>query len=334
MKYIKHLLLTTLFAIFIHCGLAVFLIREPITASYWVNEALVIKRKITTSINGKRKIVVAGGSSTLFGIDAIQIEKETGIPTVNFGLHAAMSLDRLLSELPKQLNSGDILILALEPYYYGCDPKLNSWRITSIVAWDHKVWDNMRASEKLEFIAAIPLPQLFEMASVRVKRSVHSSQIKPRLDAQNDSIILHKFANRMPPKEFKYSAYNLDDHGDLEGAIGNQYFGIGRSAVDPSEVCKETAEYLTTFTSQLRKRDIQIWFSNVPYIANHQASVDSIANSEHKFKSSLSPAGQMIDNRIDVMLDQKYFYNTDLHLNQDGRSIRTERLIAALRNRL
>src|SRR4051812_38842959 len=42
-----------------------------------------------------RKILIAGGSNALYGVDAAQIAEETGMPTVNFGTHAALNLDYL-----------------------------------------------------------------------------------------------------------------------------------------------------------------------------------------------------------------------------------------------
>src|ERR1035437_6583536 len=49
----------------------------PISAEYWVRELIGIKRILANSIVSPR-IIILGGSSTLFSIDARQIEETTG----------------------------------------------------------------------------------------------------------------------------------------------------------------------------------------------------------------------------------------------------------------
>jgi len=67
----------------------------------------------------KPKIVVVGGSSALFGIDAQQIESSTGIPTVNMGVFASLGIDYMLDKAKKVLKPGDIIVTSIEyPLYY------------------------------------------------------------------------------------------------------------------------------------------------------------------------------------------------------------------------
>src|SRR4051794_11320917 len=63
---------------------------------------------------GRPRLVLVGGSGTLYGIDAELIERKTGVPTVNFGTHAGLGLRYLLTRARRELRPGDRVLLAPE----------------------------------------------------------------------------------------------------------------------------------------------------------------------------------------------------------------------------
>lgn len=67
------------------------------------------------------KAVFVGGSGTHFGISAEMFQEETGIQTVNMGLHASISLNIYLDTIEPYLNKGDYLFICPEYDYY-CTP--------------------------------------------------------------------------------------------------------------------------------------------------------------------------------------------------------------------
>jgi hypothetical protein len=102
-------------------------------AGYWVREMIIVKRALADSSSSPR-IVVLGGSSALFGIDARQVTAETGVFTMNMGLHAAMRMDRLLAVGEETARRGDIFVLALEHTFYDCAEVLwTDWQIRNML---------------------------------------------------------------------------------------------------------------------------------------------------------------------------------------------------------
>ncbi len=73
-----------------------------------------IKREAVDAAAGKPKIVLAGGSNVLYGLRAAEIGRMLGVPCVNYGVHAALPLDYLLSSWKQALDCGDLLVLSLE----------------------------------------------------------------------------------------------------------------------------------------------------------------------------------------------------------------------------
>src|SRR5690606_36467004 len=78
---------------------------------------------IDTSFNTKEeiaeklpqpRIIVAGGSGVLFGVSAGQIEEATGMPCVNYGVHAGLALRYLLHRTLEVAREGDLVIFIPE----------------------------------------------------------------------------------------------------------------------------------------------------------------------------------------------------------------------------
>jgi hypothetical protein len=60
-------------------------------------------------------ILVAGGSSCAFSIDAARLDQQYHLPVVNYGLHAGMEPPFLAAAAAAALHPGDTWILAIEP---------------------------------------------------------------------------------------------------------------------------------------------------------------------------------------------------------------------------
>ncbi len=331
MTFIKSFFISALAAAVVYISAVMVLIDAPVEAEYWVAEMITIKKELVKQYAGKSKIIIAGGSSTLFGIDAEYASKQLGMPVINFGLHAGLRLNKILEEVSGVIEHGDILILPLEPPYYRCNTTLNSWQVTNIVAWDHGAWGEMNVREKIEFAFLIS-PKLFRrMLVAKIQEPFNPAKIAKRLEALDNSLVLAKFRVRKSPVGFEYSAYNLNNHGDMLRTEGSDVEGQSSNYSKPSHVCANTASYLIDFIDSMRKRGVRVYFANTPYIAS-EGGIDHLKNGDLSFRNELAPVGCIIDKREELVFDRKYFFNSNLHLNAEGRLLRTELLIKSIRN--
>lgn len=306
------------------------LINAPIPAEYWVGEMIVIKKELVKTFAGKKKIIIAGGSSTLFGVDAEYAGKQLGLPVINFGLHASLKLEKILKPVGHVVENGDIVILPLEPPYYGCNTKLDSFQVESTIAWDHESWQEMSYPEKREFIFSISPGLLGQMLLAETLATVYPTAIADRLAARDQTGILARFRSRATAERFEYSAFNLDDFGDIQRAEGSKYSGHGYDIREPRHICKSTRVVLKDFMLSMRERGVQVYFANTPYLAS-SANMSELQKIESDFLDELSSVGCIIDRRQDLFFDRKHLYNTSLHLNTEGRRIRTDFLIRDIR---
>jgi hypothetical protein len=78
-------------------------------------------------------------------------------------------------------------------------------------------------------------------------------------------------------------------------------------------------------------KGVKVYFSHTPYIANG-VSLGAIRKADQHFTRALASTGCFIEAREDLVLDRKYFFNSILHLNAEGRAIRTQRLVKSIQD--
>jgi hypothetical protein len=329
-KFIQSFLISILAMCMVYFCAILLLIDAPIPAEYWVGEMIAVKKELVKTFAGKKKIIIAGGSSTLFGIDAEYAGKQLGMPVINFGLHAALKLERILKQVGSVVENGDTVILALEPPYYGCNTGLDSFQVENTIAWDHESWLEMNYLEKRKFIFSISPGLLGQMLFAETLAKFYPAAISDRLVARDHAGILSRFRSRTTPETFEYSAFNLDDFGDIQRTEGAKYYGKGYDKREPRHICDSTMNVLKDFVRSMKKKEVHVYFANTPYLAS-SVNMAELQKIESDFLEELSSVGCMIDRRQDLFFDRKYLFNTSLHLNTEGRRIRTDLLTRDIR---
>jgi hypothetical protein len=331
MKFIQSFFISALVVCIGYYSAVLILIDAPVPAEYWVGEMLIIKKELVKTYAGKNKIIFAGGSNILFGIDAEYASKQLGLPVINFGLHAGLRPKKILKEVSTIVESGDILILAFEPPHYDCNEKLTAWQVNNIVGWDHSAWRSMSYLEKIDFVSSVSFATFTSMIEAAFQRRYYPSEVAERLATLNRAAVLSRFRSRTIPISFGYSAYQLDDFGGMWRTEGSKYFGKVVDIRKPTHICGRTKSYLIAFVNAMKKKGVRVYFANTPYIAS-ETNVDSLQRSESGFLGEFTSVGCMIDHRQDLIFDRKYFFDTSYHLNTEGRLLRTNLIIKAIQD--
>lgn len=334
MKFIQSFFISAILACLIFYVAVVSLIDAPIKTAYFNAEMITIKKELVKAYKGKNKIIFAGGSSTLFGVNAEYASKSLDMPVINFGLTAGLRLEKIVKVIGDVAEQGDVLILPLEPTYYDCksyDSKLASSQVTDIIGWDHDTWKEMSYLDKLDFVTLVSPTILAQMIVAETLKKAYPALIADRLNARDQTSVLAKFKVRSAPTEFAYSAYNLNNYGDILGTEGSKYKGKGEDVNKPLHVCDKAASILVKFVDQMKNKGVQVFFANTPYLAL-ETGLNTYKTSELNFINELAPIGCIIDKREDLIFDRKYFFNSNLHLNPEGRLRRTDGLVKSIRN--
>jgi hypothetical protein len=305
---------------------------SPIAAEYWVREMIVVKRALAVS---SPRIVVLGGSSSLFGIDARQVTAETGVFTMNMGLHVGVRIDRLLAVGEEMAQRGDIFVLALESLYYDCAAThWTDWQIRNMLAWDRAYFDDLPFRSRLIGVFTAGGPQLsINIFAERISLGLLPQRYADRLGAlKPDDVILARYrSGRSRTDHFSYSAYNLDDHGDMLNNRGATFSGAGIPATSPGPVCPAIVAILANFVASMKAKGVRVVAAHTPYLVDG-APAPGWQKAEHAFLRDLTAIGlEVVDHREELFFSRSSFFNTSQHLNESGRRERTKLLINDLR---
>ncbi len=310
----------------------------PVAAEYWVPEAEIVKRDAADRQRGRR-IVILGGSNALFGLDSAAIEAATQRPTVNLGLHGGLSLDYLLGHARRILRPGDVVILSLEYGYFESVNPSPSWFTSNVMAWAPGYFRSLSLAEKIEFawstaakrvlngaLAALFETRLRERRG-RVVRAPEAVLEEARAIARSGS------ATGKPPL---YSFQNMSERGDIRGNDGFLY------TEDPDSLPTPVFKYsdgpwarLRRFQEECRRRGIRVflsWPALPAQLGRNEAAVRRYMRAVQAEAARLGlPA---LGEPADFLIDRRYFYNTIYHLNQEGRAVRTARVLDRLKPEL
>jgi hypothetical protein len=310
----------------ISCVVGWLLIHAPVGAEYWVAETLVVKRELARRWAGQPKVIVAGGSSVLYGVDAESATQQLQRPVLNFGLHAGLRLESLLREVEQVTETGDAVVLALEPPFYTRTVPWNAWQVRNAIAWDYASWEVLSVPRKLEFLGSISPRLLAEMVFVTCQSWLGSEIIQQRLAFKRVEMILDRYRTRTKPSEFRLSADHLNEHGDLLCTEGGEYQGPSGDLNEPRWISKQAFDCLAHFVQTQKTRGVRVCFAHPPYLA-----FDGAEASESAFRTEISGLGTLIDRRGDLVFGRADFFDGPLHLNASGREQRTARLVRSLR---
>jgi hypothetical protein len=94
--------------------------------SRWAFELNQIKRQLAER-TASPKLLLVGGSGTLFGVSAREIQRQTGWRTVNLSTHAALGTTYILELAQRAAKPGDAVLLVLEYELYNYGKVEQTW---------------------------------------------------------------------------------------------------------------------------------------------------------------------------------------------------------------
>lgn len=316
--YSKYLLIfvTALVAgLTFHLALFYFNLGSPNAQEKYLNEWFEKKDAYANSIAGK-KIMFISGSNTLFGVDTEKIEKEFGIPTVNYGTHGGLSY-YTLHRAKKHLHSGDIAILPLEYafYIYHKDDSEIEF-INYILGYDPTFFNNYSLKSKLLFISHSNTKELLKMST---KKFYPESPSNSPYDA--------KHLNSNGDMTY-YSAKQQKTNDQMLTLISDKVFG------EPP-LTPDSKEELANFINFCHENNITLYVAWPNYLWKKKAfSGDDLEGVRTIEKFYRENHVEILGDYTDCLYGAGLFYDTRYHLNAEGKRIHTEYLINLLRDKV
>jgi hypothetical protein len=283
----------------------------PTESSRWTYEIVQKKQAIAAATPGPRLLIV-GGSSGLFGLNAQDIQEQTGIRTVNCSSHAGLGLNYILDLARKTAHPGDTILLSLEYEFYM--PGFNySIFDDYILARDPDYFRQMSLLDKIDMATRISFTRI--QKGWRIKRTPEKVRPHaPYADALNNfgDEIANAAADRHP------SDPQMGRMADalIQGLPSNHTPGF---------------IVLRNFLAWAHAHDITVLatFPNIMYHPEYdQPTAQKTLQTITDFYTSQNVP--VIGAPHEVMLPADQFFNTYYHLTREAALVRTQHLVPKL----
>lgn len=276
--------------------------------------AFIDKETLSKTTLGNPRIIFAGGSSSAFGIDSELVEHQTGMKTINTGLHANLGLRFMLSALRDKIGPGDIVVVVPEysHFFHGLD---------GLTELSQLVWLYPQAAK---YLSLEHFQTLAKSVPDNLKRKWRIWETHGIVPEVVDSIYCRAaFSGR---GDVISHLNKPNDHSVFPEMVPIDY---GR------EYDVRATSTLNDFAAECEKRGTRLFISFPPTpLATYEHNLHLPRTSGAKvvqdnLKSNFR--GALLNTPQDNCFDSKLFFNTECHLNTEGRRLHTERLIDKLR---
>lgn len=264
------------------------------------------------------RIVLIGGSSGLYGVRMADVETALNRPAVNFATHAGLPLRYLLHRARQQLKPGDMAVFAPEYEFYHPGRETDIY-VDFVLGEDPEFLDFVSIPEKARWVFGAQAATLVNS----VKRWTESAQkhaedvrqnSRSKLN-ENGDMVVNDLASRPPAR-----ARALESVEDL--------VSFKASLTYSEESWKEIEE----FVQWCHAHSVTLLVAFPPTVffpvydrPEYAGRFDELVK---KWQSLGVP---VLGSPRESMLPMASFYDTVYHLNSDGMTENTRRLIEMLR---
>jgi hypothetical protein len=310
----------------------------PLAAEYWVRDYVIVKNEIAARTPSPR-IIFLGGSSGLGGIDSALVQNVTGLPVVNFSLHAGIPADWLL-RYADIASSGDVLILPFEWEYYVTDFKWPSaWTMDQDVAWNQMdYFTGLDLLGKIRYFSSLPIGNVRGHVSDKLKRASILERYPARTIRTPAEVVAIFQDESLHSKKFSYDILNINSHGDLMNTCLEPKPGIesyNYPVTATSKINEGFKAALEKTVRNLSSRGVKVYVAFPPIISTAQTREPWFQTKLSEFETELHAMNiNTIGKPSEEIYDLKNFYDSAYHLNCNGSEIRSKKLAAQIKNEI
>ena len=271
--------------------------------------ALNIQYERLEKTEGERVIMI-GGSSVSFGMDSQLFESLYGREFVSFGLYGAFGTKAMLDLSLREVKRDDIVIVAPET-----------------VEQSYSLYFNGKALIK----AFEEHPERLLNVNIKDYDKIIGSLIPFVIEKRN-------YKNEKTTIDSIYKADSINKYGEIRdglrcGNVMREGFLDEEIMIDIDNVQDEFFDYLNEYINKVKRKGAKIFFSFPPLnekaLNNKGIGVEELYNFYDDLSKKLDT--DIISDPTDYIFDYRYFYDSNYHLNDAGKILRTVQLVRDLR---
>jgi len=255
------------------------------------------------------RIILVGGSNVSFGIDAELMQRTLGIPVINDGLHTGLGLAPL-RELQEYIRKGDMIIISLEYDLFTSQAVIDGDPVF-LSDWIEY------SPRRIEYLPN-PLTEAPGIYAIMLQRKV------------NRKVNTYLFGGSLNEIRNVFVGTKYDSNGDFIGHLQDASMNQQKIAATPYPVSglqEDIFVFLENFNQIAQEKGAKVYFE-APASRQGNCKATGQTQMANFFKTfterSLIPILTPLE---EICLPNKYFFDTEYHLNGQGRELRTKRLI-------
>ena len=269
--------------------------------------SLIDKNERLCSID-EAKIVLVGNSNWAFGVDSQKLEEAMGMPVVNMGMHGGIGNPFNEQAAVQNIYEGDIVIISYSNFADGDiikNPEL-AW----ITIENHPaLWKYIRLKDWPSMIKGYP------------------TYLKDCLDLWSQGIGNMDSGTEYSRLQFNEYGDNIYDRPAL--VISDEELAEAHIP----EIGDETIDRLNKLNQTLQEKGATLLVTPYPTpVISYTPPVEEYVAFSDQIEERLD--FPLIGRYEDYRMDKNLFYNTYLHLNNEGKQLRTQMLIDDLQEYL
>lgn len=287
---------------------------RPTVMSQWVYDVYEKKTAIANSIN-EPKIIIVSGSNALFGIDSKMLQEHFGKKVVNYGVNAGVLLPYTLYKAKEVIKPHDTVILPLEYHMYTYNGIPNEQMIDYIFSRDIKALYTLTPKEQFYMVWNITFKRLYDG---------------------------YKATGGTKVTQGLYGVHNIDEFGDQ---LGNTQEAKSEAIATELDTHKPNNygslyskdllmwSYLDEFVLWCKSQDARVIFvpPTMLYFDTYKTDPKEKWFYENIANEIKNRGWEFVGNPYDYMYDKSSYFNTDFHLTNEARVLRTKQLINNLK---
>lgn len=259
-------------------------------------------------------IFFTGGSSTAFSIDPGIVEKTCNMPSFNLGLPVAAGAEYLLHQALATCNSGDILVVCLEP---------------DLLTYSTK------ESSPSAFSFAIATSMGHPSQAGGGDSFGHTTSFRDYLNlSRPGSRYLATLGARMVTgKKYRYGPADLRYRGRIETPVHNASLEVSGPAL-ATHLSKQGETLLHAFRKAADHKNVALFYSMPWILTSDHALIENRTNKRKLLEDIRRIIPVLHDDFVGCENDLSNFSDTAMHLSGKGSEVRTRSVADSLRTAL
>jgi len=265
------------------------------------------------------KVILVGGSNLAFGIDSRMLQDSLGMPVVNMGLYAKLGLRYMLAQVKPYIAAGDVVTVVPEyDQFYGDfadgDHTLNT---ALLYAPSDRIVDFVSSYSVIDVVVR---PRVENARRAFMQASADVFGVKDRY-----------FPADTNPVYNRRSFNQLGDVVSHLGKRGKNPDSIFVATLPPiADFNATTLDDLNSIARTATTRRAHAYFLYPSYI-DRSYSINVAAIDSLRGRLAQGMRMPLIGSPSDFVYPSRLFFDTRYHLNEDGRRLRSLRMVGILR---